>query len=64
MEKRNLKYKLILIVCLLVTAISFESCESYLDKAPEATISERDVYGNFISFQGFIEQLYACVVNL
>jgi len=64
MEKRNLKYKLILIVCLLVTAISFESCESYLDKAPEATISERDVYGNFISFQGFIEELYACVVDL
>lgn len=39
------------------------SCESYLDKAPEATISDKDAFGNFTSFQGFVEELYACVTD-
>lgn len=39
------------------------SCEDYLNKAPEANISEKDVYGNFTSFQGFIEQMYNCIMD-
>ena len=39
------------------------SCEEYLDKAPEANISEKDVYGNFTSFQGFVEQMYNCIMD-
>lgn len=41
----------------------FASCEKYLDKAPAADIGENEVFGNFISFQGFIEQLYNCVAD-
>ena len=40
--------------------LTLESCEKYLDKAPEASITENDVFSNFVSFQGFIEELYCC----
>jgi len=39
------------------------SCEDYLDKAPEADITEKDVYGNFTSFQGFTEEMYNCIMD-
>ena len=39
------------------------SCEDYLDKAPEADLTEKDVFGNFTSFQGFVEQMYNCVAD-
>lgn len=39
------------------------SCEKYLDRAPEANITDKDAFGNFSSFQGFIEQLYNCVMD-
>lgn len=48
---------------LVVLILSSTSCEDYLDKAPEADITEQDVYTNFTSFQGFIEELYNCVMD-
>ena len=39
------------------------SCEKYLDKAPESDISEKDAFGDFTAFQGFVEQLYNCVMG-
>lgn len=39
------------------------SCEKYLDKAPEANISDKDVFGDFTSFQGFVEQMYNCIMD-
>ncbi|GHV20345.1 carbohydrate-binding protein [Bacteroidia bacterium] len=55
--------KNILKICILIptTALVFASCEEYLDKAPESDITEKVVFGNFQSFQGFVEQLYNCV---
>ena len=40
------------------------ACEDYLDKAPEADIADEDVYRKFISFQGFVEDIYQCVVDI
>lgn len=37
------------------------SCEDYLSKAPESTISEEDAFLNFRNFQGFVEELYCCL---
>lgn len=46
------------------TAILFaSSCEKYLDKSPEADITQRDVFGNFVSFQGFVEEMYNCIMD-
>jgi hypothetical protein len=39
------------------------SCTDYLDKAPESTITEKEVFGNFASFQGWVEQMYSCMAN-
>ncbi len=55
------KYLRFLSGALFVVLIS-ASCESYLDRTPESDISENDVYGNFRSFNGFVEQMYGCVV--
>lgn len=49
----------LLFVLTLVLALS---CEDYLDKSPEADVTEKDVYGNFRSFQGFVEQMYNCIM--
>jgi starch-binding outer membrane protein, SusD/RagB family len=40
------------------------SCEEYLDKNEASDISEMDVFGNFKSFQGFIEIMYADIMSL
>ncbi|MGX5817233.1 RagB/SusD family nutrient uptake outer membrane protein [Chitinophaga lutea] len=56
---KRIKFSLIFFTAILFSS----SCEKYLDKAPEADISEREVYGNFISFQGFIEEMYNCIMD-
>jgi len=56
----NLKPFGVLIVC---CSILFVSCEEYLDRPSAATVTERDIYVNFISFQGFIEELHNCIVS-
>lgn len=56
---KSLKY----IIPFLAVTLFSASCEKYLDKAPAADISEKEVFGNFISFQGFVEELYTCVMD-
>ncbi len=48
---------------LSVTLLLSTSCEDYLDKSPQADVTEKDVYGNFRSFQGFVEQMYNCIMG-
>lgn len=47
----------------LMLVLGSTSCEDYLDKAPGADITEKDVYGNFQSFQGFTEEMYNCIMD-
>ncbi len=63
MKNRNIKYRLSLIVGVIIITLTLGSCEKYLDKAPEATLTEKDAYGNFRSFQGFVEEMYNCVTD-
>ncbi|MBN2806412.1 MAG: RagB/SusD family nutrient uptake outer membrane protein [Prolixibacteraceae bacterium] len=51
----------IAIICFFALGLTTVSCEDYLDKAPDAGVSESDAFGNFISFQGFTEELYYCL---
>lgn len=39
------------------------SCEDYLDKAPESTLTEEDVFKDFDHAQGFVEEMYQLVVD-
>ena len=56
-------YKTLLCSGLLSLAVGFgmTSCEDYLDKSPESTVSEEDAFKNFRNFQGFIEEIYNCI---
>lgn len=47
----------------LMLMLGTTACEEYLDKAPEASITDKDVYGNFTSFQGFVEEMYNCIMD-
>src|SRR5512133_3185329 len=51
------------VIIFLSLMLGSTSCEKYLDKAPEASISDKDVFGNFTSFQGFVEEMYNCIVD-
>lgn len=56
---KNYTLKLLIIGSLI---LSF-SCEDYLDRAPESIIDETDVFSNFDNAQGFVEEMYALVVE-
>jgi len=57
------KLKAGFIILVFTMGLTLWSCESYLDKAPEATIASADAFSTFVSAQGFVEELYACIVN-
>ena len=56
-------YKTLFYAGLLSFSVGFcmTSCEDYLDKSPESTVSEEDAFKNFRNFQGFIEEIYNCI---
>jgi len=56
---KKLKY----IISFLLVIISLTGCEKYLDKEPESILTEEEVFKNFVNAQGFVEQLYAYVVD-
>ena len=49
---------------ILFLVLGMVSCRKYLDKAPEASISEKDVFVNFKNFQGFVEEMYCCLPDM
>ena len=59
--------KIVTIILSIAAAFSIvsmtTSCEAYLDKAPDSDITEKDAFGNFTAFQGFVEQLYNVVMG-
>ncbi|MDP4275061.1 MAG: RagB/SusD family nutrient uptake outer membrane protein, partial [Bacteroidota bacterium] len=57
---KNKLHSILGIVFFLLTLVS---CEKYLDKSPEAIITEKDAFGNFKSYQGFVEELYSCIAD-
>lgn len=61
MKNRITKYTTGIIAGFMILGMTIVSCEKYLDKAPAASITEKDVFGNFKSFQGFVEEMYNCV---
>lgn len=46
---------------LLGVALLISSCEDYLDKEPDSTVSGNDAFKNFKNFQGYIEEIYNCI---
>lgn len=46
---------------ILSIAMGLTSCEDYLDKSIESTVSAEDAFKDFNNFQGFTEELYYCI---
>lgn len=57
------KSKIYILGYSFIFLLIFSSCESYLDKSPQSDIGENDAYKNFISFQGFVEEMYNCITD-
>ncbi|MGQ1891342.1 RagB/SusD family nutrient uptake outer membrane protein [Thermophagus sp. OGC60D27] len=53
----------IYISTLLLVSLSLFSCEDYLDVPPEAEITEEQVFGSYLTYQGFIDQMYEKIVD-
>jgi hypothetical protein len=45
----------------LLLGSSLVSCEDYLDKEPNSSVSSEDAFKNFINFQGYVEEIYNCI---
>ncbi|MDR1668162.1 MAG: RagB/SusD family nutrient uptake outer membrane protein [Bacteroidales bacterium] len=63
MKTKNNPYKKCLVTVLICLVLSSTSCTEYLDKAPESSITDREVFGNFTSFNGWVEEMYYCMAN-
>ena len=57
------KHKIFKFQYLFMLLLTLCSCEAYLERTPVADITEKEIYGSFISFQGFTEELYNCVTD-
>lgn len=45
----------------LALGTSLSSCQDYLDKESDSTVSADDAFANFRNFQGFVEEIYNCI---
>lgn len=61
--KKYITIRTLLYSIVFTGMLSMASCESYLDKSADTTISGDEAFKNFTNFQGFTDELYNCVVN-
>jgi hypothetical protein len=52
-----------LIIYIISGVFLFSSCEEYLERTPEASVSEKDVFGTYPDFQGFLDPNYAEIID-
>lgn len=55
--------KIRIIISAIASIIIMGGCEDYLNIPPEAAIDEKDVFGNYESFQGFLDRLMLYVTD-
>ena len=58
--KKALKYYKYVAV-LLILSVTVASCKKYLDVAPQAAITDEEVFGTFARYQGYVEDLYQAI---
>lgn len=59
--KNKIKTLLVTGCVSLALGTSLSSCQDYLDKEPDSTVSADDAFANFRNFQGFVEEIYNCI---
>lgn len=63
MKMCNMKLNIILIISSIIVASLFQSCEDFLDKSPNDGLTEDDVYKDYSSMRGFLDQSYNLLDN-
>lgn len=63
MKKYIIKYAVMACLSLGLTGTT-ASCTDYLDKAPESDVTPENAFKDFHNFQGFVEELYACIPDM
>jgi starch-binding outer membrane protein, SusD/RagB family len=58
-----MKNYLVIIFFLMSVLLLTTSCEDYLDKPPVTDLTVEEVFKNFTNAQGFVEEMYAYVVD-
>jgi starch-binding outer membrane protein, SusD/RagB family len=56
--------KLVNLLVLSFISLFAISCEKYLDKAEQADVTDKDIFKEFKSFQGFVEVMYGDIVDI
>lgn len=59
MNMRIIRYILIALTGVML----FAACEKFLEKTPEASVTSKDVFGSYESFQGFVDYNYGELRN-
>ncbi len=49
---------------IIMLGMAVTACEEYLDAAPEVEVDDADVFGDFIRYQGFVEEMYQSLPDL
>jgi len=58
--KNSIKFTLYFFAALLV----FVACEDYLEKTPDADLTEDDIFNNYAGAQGFLDRCYNYMIDL
>ena len=61
MEKKIYRTWLFISTFFLLGTVNLTSCQDYLDKEPDSTVSSEEAFKDFMNFQGFIEEIYNCI---
>ncbi len=61
MEKKIYRTWLFVSTFFLLGTVNLTSCQDYLDKEPDSTVSSEEAFKDFMNFQGFIEEIYNCI---
>ncbi len=62
MNNRFFKYSH-LVVCSALSFLLF-SCKKYLEQSPQAEITDKEVFGTFSRYQGFVEDMYQSIPDV
>ncbi|MEI6755242.1 MAG: RagB/SusD family nutrient uptake outer membrane protein [Paludibacter sp.] len=60
MKNRHIFFNLIFV---LFFVLGLVSCTDYLDKSPDAGLTDADIFKSYDKFQGFIEDAYNCMTD-
>lgn len=57
---KSILYNSLLLIAL---GVVLTACDDYLDRTPDAEVTENDIFGSFEDFQGFVEPMYSLIID-